>query len=410
MTLLRACALACLALLPTAVQAQTYARAEEHPGRVSLVPMSVELPAGADWIMTIRSGIAVTFVKTATADGRSFIASASARVPEKRVRGTRDLVARLQVDLQDKVDPKRFRIVTQEIKEDPAADRKCVRYHQRVEDLDSVKRSAGAAVVIDLKGLSCLHPDDEGIVAGASFTERAPTNAPAPDDATSAERFLAGLHYHAPLSGEAWIKLAEQGDANAQTWLARAYLAGDNIKDGIAWLRKAADQNNMEAQVLLGLAHFSGRGVDKDAMEAVKWLRPAAEKGYPKAEGLLGHVLISASAVRDTEEGMRWVRKAAAGGDPFAQSLLGDFLISGGAGLDKNDAEGAAWYRKAAQQGDARSRYILGTMHHFGVGVPKDDAQAHFWLELSAAQGYADARKIIEQQKHPGAPAAAPAQ
>jgi TPR repeat protein len=344
----------------------------------------------------------------ASADGRSSIASASARIPDKSVRGAKDLAARLQSDLQEKVDPQRFRVIAQEVKADPSAGRNCVRYRQRTEDL-AARRPAGTAMLVDLNGISCLHPDDAGIVVGASYTERAPANAPAQDGAAAAGRYLAGLHYHAPLSGEAWLKLAEQGDANAQTWLARIYLSMNDMKEGLAWLRKAADQGNMEAQALLGLAYFRGRGVDKDAQVAAKWLRPAAEKGYPRAEGLLGHVLISAEAVRNAEEGARWVKKAAGDGDAYAQSLLGDFLVSGTAGFEKNDAEGAAWYRKAAQQGDARSRYVLGTMHHFGVGVPQDDAQAQFWLELSAAQGHADAKKALAQLKQPAATAAEPA-
>jgi TPR repeat protein len=409
MTLHRAAALALFVLLPAAAAAQTYAPAEEQPGRITLVPMSVELPAGADWIMASRSEMAVTFIRAASADGRSSVASASARIPDKSVRGIKDLAARLQSDLQEKVDPMHFRVVAQEIKADPAAGRSCVRYRQRAQDLRSAGLPAGAAMLVDLNGISCLHPDDGGIVVGASFTERAPANAPAQDGADAAGRFLAGLRYHAPLSGEAWLKLAEQGDANAQTWLARIYLSMNDLKEGLAWLRKAADQGNMEAQALLGLAYFRGRGVDKDAQAAAKWLRPAAEKGYPRAEGLLGHVLLSAEAVRNAEEGVRWLKKAAGDGDAYAQSLLGDFLVSGTAGFGKNDAEGAAWYRKAAQQGDARSRYVLGTMHHFGVGLPQDDAQAQFWLGLSAAQGHADAKKALAQLRQPAAPAAEPA-
>lgn len=401
-------ALALLVLLPAAAAAQIHAPAEEQPGRITLVPMSVELPPGSDWVMASRSEMAVTFVRTAAADGRSSIANASARIPDKSVRDVKDLAARLQSDLQEKVDPQRFRVIAQEVKADPSAGRNCVRYRQRTEDL-AARRPAGTAMLVDLNGISCLHPDDAGIVVGASYTERAPANAPAQDGAAAAGRFLAGLHYHAPLSGEAWLQLAEQGDSNAQTWLARIYLSMNDMKEGLAWLRKAAGQGNLEAQALLGLAYFRGRGVDKDAQEAVKWLRPAAEKGYPRAEGLLGHVLISAEAVRNAEEGVRWVKKAAGDGDAYAQSLLGDFLVSGTAGFEKNDAEGAAWYRKAAQQGDARSRYVLGTMLHFGVGVPRDDALAQFWLELSAAQGHADAKKALAQLKQPAAPAAEPA-
>jgi uncharacterized protein len=36
------------------------------------------------------------------------------------------------------------------------------------------------------------------------------------------------------------------------------------------WFRKAADQGYAEAQVVLGVSYAEGRGVAKDAVEAVK--------------------------------------------------------------------------------------------------------------------------------------------
>jgi len=58
-------------------------------------------------------------------------------------------------------------------------------------------------------------------------------------------------------------------------------------KEAVKWYRKAAEQGDAEAQFNLGRAFVNGEGVDKDKMEAVKWLRLAAEQGYEDAEEML---------------------------------------------------------------------------------------------------------------------------
>ena len=47
--------------------------------------------------------------------------------------------------------------------------------------------------------------------------------------------------------------------------------------------RLAAEQGEAEAQFHLGLAYYSGQGVEQDLAEAIKWYRLAAEQGDVKA-------------------------------------------------------------------------------------------------------------------------------
>ena len=49
--------------------------------------------------------------------------------------------------------------------------------------------------------------------------------------------------------------------------------------EAVNWWRKAAEQNHGDAQLALGICHFSGQGVAKDEVEAVKWWRKAADRG-----------------------------------------------------------------------------------------------------------------------------------
>lgn len=402
--------LACLALAPLAAPAQTHAPAADQPGRVVLVPMSAERPAGPGWGLVRRTDTDLTFLHPADKTHNGMVAIANAKVPDKRARTTAELAEQVRADLKDKTDPKRFEILKEEVHADAAADRKCVRYRQQAKDL-AARSADGKAQLIDLRGQVCLHPADEGIVLAVTLTERAPAGSLGRQDiAALAEGFFNGIRPHAPLRGKDWQPLAEQGDANAQVWLARALLQTNELEEAVAWLVKAADTGHVEAQTLLGLSYLTGRAVTRSPADALKWLRLAADKGYPKAEGLLGLAYVTAAEVRNDAEGQRWARKAAAAGDPLGQTLFGEFLLFGRAGVVKDEREGVAWVRKASEQGDARAQYLLAGLLANGVGTEKDFVQSRFWLELAAAQGHAEARKILEQARRSSKPAPTPAE
>ena len=93
-----------------------------------------------------------------------------------------------------------------------------------------------------------------------------------------------------------WLtKAAEQGDADAQFLLARIYMQDDielvfndypsmetikemtskNIEEGVKWLRKSAEQDNLSAQRSLGAYYYKENNLE----EARKWLHKAAEQG-----------------------------------------------------------------------------------------------------------------------------------
>lgn len=401
MLTLRTAFLACLALSSLAAQAQTpHAPAEDKPGRIVLVPMSVERPAGQGWVLIRRTDTDLTFIRPASRESGSLVAIASSKVPDKRIRTAEELATQLRQDLKDKTDRTRFEIIAEDIRKDP--DGKCVRYRQQAKDLGATGAD-GKPQLIDLRGQLCLHPADEGVVVAATLSERAPEGSADGKIADLAEHFFKGVRPHAPLKGKDWEPLAQQGDANAQVWLARTLFLSNELEEAVVWLGRAADKGHLDAQTLLGLSYLTGRAVTRSPEEALNWLRMAAEKNYPKAEGLLGLALITAAEVRNEEEGRRWARKAAEDGDPLGQALLGELLVYGRAGMEKNEADGAVWVRKAAEQGDARAQYLLASLLANGIGLAKDPVQSHFWLELSAAQGNADARKVVGQMKPPPA-------
>ena len=190
--------------------------------------------------------------------------------------------------------------------------------------------------------------------------------------------------------------LAEQGDAEAQFELGRAYFKGEDVRkdvgEAVRWFRKAAEQGHAPAQFGLGVLYADGEGVPKDAGEAVRWYRGAAEQGYALAQYNLG-LLYANGEGQDSGEAVRWFREAAEQGYAPAQHNIG--LLYHGDGVHKDVGEAVRWYREAAEQGYAPAQFVLGVLYAEGEGVPKDVGEAVQWYREAAERGYAPAQNIL---------------
>jgi len=89
------------------------------------------------------------------------------------------------------------------------------------------------------------------------------------------------------MSIEETRKLAEQGDAAAQTSLGLRYYNGEEVeqdyKQAMEWFRKAADQGEARAQFLLGIMYYYGEEVAQDYKQAAYWVEKAYNNGYEEA-------------------------------------------------------------------------------------------------------------------------------
>ena len=77
-----------------------------------------------------------------------------------------------------------------------------------------------------------------------------------------------------------WLPRAQEGDAEAQTYVGEIYEKGLGIQAdyGIAsqWYQKAADQGNSRAAINLGYLYEAGLGVEQDLSQAMNWYRTAS--------------------------------------------------------------------------------------------------------------------------------------
>lgn len=205
-----------------------------------------------------------------------------------------------------------------------------------------------------------------------------------------------------------YLRLAEQGDSNAQTALGILYSDGHGVaKDqraAVMWFRKAAEKGNPQAQLNLGVHYEQGEGVEQDYPSAFGWYRKAAEQGYTPAELALGNMYYRGRGVpQDKEKANVWFKRAADRGNASAEQNLANAFYFG-EGAEINYAEAFKLYERAAAQGYGDSQYNLGVMYEKGQGVPKDAAKAYFWWLLASAHELPDAvrdRDRIERSLTP---------
>jgi TPR repeat protein len=83
------------------------------------------------------------------------------------------------------------------------------------------------------------------------------------------------------------MKLAEKGNAGAETVLGRMYANGhgapQNFAKAYLWYRKAAEQGYADAQASLGELYIAGNGVPRDPVQAHLWFDLASTR-FPATE------------------------------------------------------------------------------------------------------------------------------
>lgn len=98
-----------------------------------------------------------------------------------------------------------------------------------------------------------------------------------------------------------YMAAAEQGNPNAQTNLAYMYEKGEgglerNMKKAAELYLKAAEKGVANAQYSVALYYESGIGVPKDRAKAIQWLRKAADQGDIDAANKLKRMGVSSSS------------------------------------------------------------------------------------------------------------------
>lgn len=200
---------------------------------------------------------------------------------------------------------------------------------------------------------------------------------------------------------EQLVKDARQGNPSAQRDLGYCYVNGlgveQNIEKAFSWLIKAANQDDADAQDLLGTLYMR---THNDYHNAFKWCSKAAEKGHVKGQYHVGVLYESCSDLLDLQKAVQWFTKAAHKGYNQAQYKLG-LCYMHGCGVAQNKAEGFKWLLKGAEGGDNRAQYLVGSYYVNAIEgaheevVNVDVQKGLMWLTAAANQGNQGAIQLL---------------
>jgi TPR repeat protein len=125
---------------------------------------------------------------------------------------------------------------------------------------------------------------------------------------------------------------------------------------------------------------------------ALREITPLARAGQADAQHLLGLMYYMGRGVaRDYKQALAWHLKAAQQGKADAQYVVGAMYYTGNA-VPQDQKHAVTWFRRAAEQGHAEAQHALGLMVRYHVaGVPGDPVIAYMLWNLAAAAGHQNA-------------------
>ena len=184
------------------------------------------------------------------------------------------------------------------------------------------------------------------------------------------EPFTAGLtalsREHATTAYRAWLKVAENGDAEGQNNVGFLYERGlgvsQDYKKAEAWYMMASSQGLASAKHNLAMLTYKGHINNKDWRKSVEWLKEADKMDFGPSTYMLG------------------------------------VLYMRGEGIFKDREQALKLFEKAAKLGEARGQYMVGYIYQSGMLDPEEKAdyrRGYFWSAIALMNGFEKARSIM---------------
>lgn len=132
----------------------------------------------------------------------------------------------------------------------------------------------------------------------------------------------------------ALLKIADKGDVEHQSYVAKLYLTGKNdvqkdYEKARYWYQRVIDNQNADAKIVahanlfMGILYNSGKGGKQCYISAMKCFQAAAKQGYYDAHISIGKLYVNGLGVKkDYNQAMYWWKIAAENKHPSAPNLI----------------------------------------------------------------------------------------
>ena len=185
------------------------------------------------------------------------------------------------------------------------------------------------------------------------------------------------------------LEAAENGDIEAMTEVANAYLDGDFLnhvdpdpKKAVYWFRKLAEAGDSTGMFDLGILCFKGEGTEQSFEESLYWMKKAEENGDTDAPAF----------VKVVEEFVD-LEKRSGNGDTVAMADLAERYMKVAGQFDeeledKFYCKSISLAEKAALDNEPKAMWVLGLAYEHGRGVQVDEEKANEYYQKGTDLGH----------------------
>jgi hypothetical protein len=206
---------------------------------------------------------------------------------------------------------------------------------------------------------------------------------------------------------ELYTKLANEGDADAQTSLGYMYQVAQgcekNDEKALELYEKAAEKKQPYALFNLAILYMNGLGgVPHDQFKAHELHMEAAVRDVPPAMYEVALMLERGlGCLQNFSEAAFWYEEGAKRGHLESFNNLG-VLYKDGHGVPIDEARCFICFSKTAEGGLAEGFYNLGQLYDQGFGCEQDHDKALDYCRKAAYKGHAKAKEIIKGLQEEG--------
>ena len=120
-----------------------------------------------------------------------------------------------------------------------------------------------------------------------------------------------------------------------------------DFEKGFNWIQAAAEQGDIDAQYFLAVEFAIGENITRDPENAVFWYQKAAYLGHPEAQYNLGVMYLEGDGTeKSIKIGQNWILKSAKNGEYLAIDFLAKAYNQGLFGFPKDQSKAQVWQKK----------------------------------------------------------------
>jgi TPR repeat protein len=189
---------------------------------------------------------------------------------------------------------------------------------------------------------------------------------------------------------------ANKGDSRHQLEIGLIQLYANNSEEGILWIVKSAEQENIHAKNILGVLYMNDEATYYNKSIALQYFDEAATKGDSNAQFNLASIYHNGHhKEKNIDLAIFWYKQSAE-----QYCIASQFAL----GLIYKDQEmydeSFVYFIEAAENNHADAQYFLGWLYENGYGTERNIEEAEMWYTRSKSQEDAPTAIILARLYH----------